>query len=63
MTKPKPPMQHATQAVRADIDRATNAYMRKVIGERLAKQLGAEPPLPPRLKMLLDQLRQQDERG
>ena len=61
MTEAKPIMPEANQVSRSEIDGATNAYMRKVIGERLGQHLGTEAPMPSPLQRLLDQFRLQDK--
>lgn len=61
MTEAKPIMPQTNQTSRSDIDGATNAYMRKVIGERLGQHLGTEAPMPAPLQRLLDQFRLQDK--
>lgn len=58
MTEQKPPMPNASS--RSQIDAATNAYMRQMIGEKLGQHLGLETPMPDRLQRLMDQLRLQD---
>ncbi len=60
MTDPKPQMPVTAASSRSEIDAATNAFMRKMIGERLGDHLGTESPMPDRLQNLLAQLRLQD---
>ena len=54
-------MPNVSSSMRNEMDSATNAYMRKVIGERLGQHLGTDTPMPDRLQKLLEELRMQDK--
>ena len=46
---------------RNEIDRTTNASIRKAIGDRLQRSMGEDAPMPRTLQRLIDALQRQDE--